>query len=59
MNYAICIRRNPGYCVITYSNEILGEEFEFGLINFDEGTFMKLLKLIIKCKIYSISLYVT
>lgn len=39
LNYAICIKRNVGYCTLTYSNEGLGQygnENEFQMLNVDE-----------------------
>jgi hypothetical protein len=35
MNYAICIKRNYGFCRIYYTNEIKGREEKFELINKD------------------------
>ncbi|KAJ8931741.1 hypothetical protein NQ314_015273, partial [Rhamnusium bicolor] len=36
LNYAICIRREEGYCSITYRNIINGMEYPFQLVNVDE-----------------------
>ncbi|CAH1112018.1 unnamed protein product [Psylliodes chrysocephalus] len=37
LNYAICIRRTPGYCSITYTNVLNGVEYPFNLVNFING----------------------
>ncbi|XP_044762650.1 uncharacterized protein LOC123319783 [Coccinella septempunctata] len=34
LNYAICIRREAGYCSITYSNVMNGLEYPFELVNY-------------------------
>ncbi|KAJ8979796.1 hypothetical protein NQ317_001285 [Molorchus minor] len=36
LNYAICIRREEGYCSITYRNVVNGMEYPFQLVNVDE-----------------------
>lgn len=36
INYSICIARIPGFCAITYTNEINGREDDFDLVNLDE-----------------------
>lgn len=36
LNYSICIRKNPGYCNITYANELNGREDIFQLTNIDD-----------------------
>nr|CAH7729702.1 unnamed protein product [Callosobruchus chinensis] len=35
LNYAICIRREAGYCSITYTNVAGGVEYPFQLVNFN------------------------
>lgn len=40
LNYAICIRRIPEYCVITYRNEVDNAELLFQLFNVDQGIFV-------------------
>ncbi|GLG93829.1 Uncharacterized protein GBIM_01168 [Gryllus bimaculatus] len=38
LNYAICIRKEPGYCSITYSvRSDNGTESDFQLVNVDAG----------------------
>ncbi|XP_055678018.1 uncharacterized protein LOC129786801 [Lutzomyia longipalpis] len=37
LNYVICIRRNPGFCTISYSNNVNNTEEEFQLTNTDEN----------------------
>ncbi|CAG9830897.1 unnamed protein product [Diabrotica balteata] len=37
LNYAICIKKQPGYCSITYTNVMNGVEFPFNLVNFANG----------------------
>ncbi|CAG9861112.1 unnamed protein product [Phyllotreta striolata] len=37
MNYAICIKREPGYCSITYTNVANGIEYPFNLVNVVNG----------------------
>ncbi|KAL3270898.1 hypothetical protein HHI36_021410 [Cryptolaemus montrouzieri] len=34
LNYAICIRREAGYCSITYTNVMNGLEYPFEIVNF-------------------------
>ena len=36
LNYAICIKRSPGFCTISFKNEKNGEEQEFQILNVDE-----------------------
>ncbi|KAB0791812.1 hypothetical protein PPYR_03612 [Photinus pyralis] len=37
LNYAICIRKEKGYCSITYTNVANGTAYQFQLRNFDEA----------------------
>lgn len=37
MNYAVCIKRQPNTCSVTYTNEVDESEYDFQLINVDSG----------------------
>ncbi|KAJ8943914.1 hypothetical protein NQ318_019522 [Aromia moschata] len=37
LNYAICMKREEGYCSITYMNEVNGVEYPFQLTNVDDS----------------------
>ncbi|KAK4878123.1 hypothetical protein RN001_010629 [Aquatica leii] len=37
LNYAVCIRKETGYCSITYTNVANGTSFQFQLVNFDDA----------------------
>lgn len=37
LNYAICIRRAADFCDIVYANEIGRIEYQFQLLNVDQG----------------------
>lgn len=48
LNYAICIRREAGYCSITFTNLMNGMEYPFQFVNTNMGRYIKFIQLLQK-----------